>query len=213
MHIDACTALIHDLHAQTSSRFSLLLLLFAGNLPAGVCFVQCLLRALTVQVRQQAVVRPDTPVVSNARSLTVYCWSSSLWEVLTSSILFFMRCGAPAAHDVSNSGQDHSAYLGTPSICACRTCGRAHVALAKAFLAGPGKSASFQVRTILAKSTRRSRSLFRYAGLFTCRRRMMSWCRNSAFSAISSDFPLSRSASMPGTREVVGGLIHRETRS
>jgi hypothetical protein len=42
---------------------------------------------------------------------------------------------------------------------------------------------------------------------------MMSCCRKSAFSAISSDFPLPGSASAPSTSEVVGGLIHRETRS
>ena len=31
---------------------------------------------------------------------------------------------------------------------------------------------------------------FPYIGRLICRRRMISWCRRSAFSAISSDFPL-----------------------
>src|SRR5947209_14307161 len=46
-----------------------------------------------------------------------------------------------------------------------------------------------------------------------CRRKMISWCRNNAFSAISSDFPLVLSASVPSPRQVVGGLIQRENRS
>ena len=75
------------------------------------------------------------------------------------------------------------------------------------------KRASFQVRTIRARSTRSNRSVFRYIGRLICRRRISSWCRKSAFSAISSDFPLVRSASVPSTREVVGGLIQRGKRS
>jgi hypothetical protein len=39
---------------------------------------------------------------------------------------------------------------------------------------------------------------------------MISWYRNRAFSAISSDFPLVMSASVPSTREVVDGLIQRK---
>src|SRR5690242_18661201 len=42
---------------------------------------------------------------------------------------------------------------------------------------------------------------------------MISWCRNRAFSARSSDFPLVMSASMPSTREVVDGLSQREKHS
>jgi hypothetical protein len=45
------------------------------------------------------------------------------------------------------------------------------------------KSVCFQARTVLAKSTRRMRSFFVHAGRFTCRLRMMSCCRKSAFSA------------------------------
>jgi hypothetical protein len=51
------------------------------------------------------------------------------------------------------------------------------------------KSACFQVRTIPARTTRSSRSTLRYVGRLICRRRILSWCRKSAFSAISSDFP------------------------
>ena len=39
---------------------------------------------------------------------------------------------------------------------------------------------------------------------------MISWCRNRAFSASSSDFPLVMSASVLNTREVVDGLSQRE---
>ena len=75
------------------------------------------------------------------------------------------------------------------------------------------KSACFQVRTILARNTRSTRSVFWYTGRLICRRKMISWCRNSAFSASSSALPLVRSANIPSTREVVSGLIQRETRS
>jgi len=74
------------------------------------------------------------------------------------------------------------------------------------------KSACFQVRTILASCTRRSRSVFLYTGRLTCRRRMISCCRKSAFSAISSDFPLRRSVSVPSTMEVSGGLTQYRKR-
>ena len=40
-----------------------------------------------------------------------------------------------------------------------------------------------------------------------------SWCRKSAFSASSSDFPLARSVSVPSKSEVVGGLIQRKNRA
>ena len=75
------------------------------------------------------------------------------------------------------------------------------------------KSACFQVRTIPARTTRSSRSTFRYVGRLICRRRILSWCRKSAFSAMSSDFPLARSTSVSSRREVVGGLVQRSTRS
>src|SRR5258708_35085234 len=72
-----------------------------------------------------------------------------------------------------------------------------------------GKSACFQVRTILAKNTRRSQSVFLYTGRLICRRKMMSCCRNSAFSASRSALLLVTSANVPSTREVDGGFIHR----
>ncbi|HEX6483308.1 MAG TPA: hypothetical protein VF043_31065 [Ktedonobacteraceae bacterium] len=50
-------------------------------------------------------------------------------------------------------------------------------------------------------------------GRFTCRRRMISWCRNNAFSATSSALPLVKSASVLRTKEVVSGLIHHNIRS
>jgi hypothetical protein len=46
-----------------------------------------------------------------------------------------------------------------------------------------------------------------------CRRKMMSCCRNSAFSASSSALPPVKSANVPSTREAVSGLIQRETHS
>ena len=72
------------------------------------------------------------------------------------------------------------------------------------------KRACFQVRTILASSTKRSRSVFRETGRLTCRRKIISCCRNSAFSANSSALPLVRSANVPRTREAVDGLSHRK---
>ncbi len=71
------------------------------------------------------------------------------------------------------------------------------------------KSACFQVRSILARSTKRNLSVFLQGGRLACRRRMMSCCRNNAFSTTSSDFPLGRSATVPSTREVEQGFIQR----
>ena len=70
------------------------------------------------------------------------------------------------------------------------------------------KSACFQVRTILASRTRSIRSARVHAGRFTCRRRMMSCWRRSAFSATSSDFLLVRSVNVPKMRELVAGFVH-----
>src|SRR5947209_16613270 len=39
--------------------------------------------------------------VSTARCSTVLCWSSSLQDLASVSIPFFIRSGAPTAHDVS----------------------------------------------------------------------------------------------------------------
>jgi hypothetical protein len=75
----------------------------------------------------------------------------------------------------------------------------------------PIKSACFQVRTILARKTRSTRSVFWETGRLIRRRKMINWCRNEAFSASSSAFLLVRSATVPSTRKVVGGLIHRAT--
>jgi hypothetical protein len=70
------------------------------------------------------------------------------------------------------------------------------------------KSACFQARTMLARSTRSTRSVFRETGRLICRRRMISWCRTSAFSPKSSALPHVRSVSVPRKREGGGGLIH-----
>src|SRR5947209_9075402 len=72
------------------------------------------------------------------------------------------------------------------------------------------KSVCFHVRTILARTTRSNLSLFRETGRLTCRRKIISCCRNSAFSANSSALPLVRSANVPRTREAVDGLSHRK---
>ena len=39
--------------------------------------------------------------VSFTRSDAVLCWSSFLWHVVPSILLFFIRSGTPTAHDVS----------------------------------------------------------------------------------------------------------------
>jgi len=69
------------------------------------------------------------------------------------------------------------------------------------------RSVCFHARTPLAQSTRRMRSVFVHAGRFTCRLRMMSCCRKSAFSAMSSDLLLARSASVPRSKEEVRGVV------
>ena len=68
-------------------------------------------------------------------------------------------------------------------------------------------SACFQVRTILARSTRSMRSLLVQAGRFTCRRRISSCWRRNAFSATSSELFLVRSVRVPSSSKVVSGLV------
>jgi len=74
------------------------------------------------------------------------------------------------------------------------------------------KSACFHVRTILARRTRSNRSAFVHAGRFTCRFSMMSCWRKRAFSAISSGLLLPRSAMVPSSNKVFGGLVQRTKR-
>jgi hypothetical protein len=72
------------------------------------------------------------------------------------------------------------------------------------------KSASCPVRTILARS---SRSVCRETAGLISRRRMSRRCRNRAFAASSAALPLGIAASVASKREVVGGLMQRETRA
>jgi hypothetical protein len=51
--------------------------------------------------------------------------------------------------------------------------------------------------------------VFVHAGRFTCRLRMMSWCRKRAFSVTSSDLLLLRSARVWSGKEEVSGLVQR----
>ena len=71
------------------------------------------------------------------------------------------------------------------------------------------KSACFHVRIILARNNKRNLSVFLQAGRLTCRCRMMSCCRNNAFSTSSSDLPLARSVIVPSRREVERGFIQQ----
>src|SRR5258708_34192624 len=66
------------------------------------------------------------------------------------------------------------------------------------------KSACFQVRTVLARSTRSIRSVLVQAGRFTCRRRMRNCCRSSEFSATSSDLLLGRPTPVPKYERGIG---------
>jgi hypothetical protein len=61
-----------------------------------------------------------------------------------------------------------------------------------------------------AARNKRNRTDFLHAGRLTCRRRMMSCWRRSAFSATRSDFSLARSASVPSSKEVFSGLVQRK---
>jgi len=70
------------------------------------------------------------------------------------------------------------------------------------------KSACLHVRTTLAKSTRRMRSVFVHVGRFTCRWRMISCCRKRAFSAMSPGLLRARSASVCSGIEEVSGVVH-----
>jgi hypothetical protein len=71
------------------------------------------------------------------------------------------------------------------------------------------KSACFQVRSILARNDERNLSVFLQTGRLTCRCRIVSCCRNNAFSTSSSDFPLVRSVIAPCRREMERGFIQR----
>ncbi len=57
------------------------------------------------------------------------------------------------------------------------------------------------------------RSVLMLDGRFTCRLRMMSWCRKSAFSATSSDLLRPSSASVCSGKEEVSGLVQRVKRA
>jgi hypothetical protein len=74
------------------------------------------------------------------------------------------------------------------------------------------EGACFHVRTNLASKTRSIRSALRYAGRLTCRLSMMSCWRKRAFSAMSSDLLLPRSAMVPSSNEGVSGLVQRTKR-
>ena len=109
MYINTCTPLIHDLHVPLSFQLEILSPLLFSRAPFQVvsAFVQYLLRALTHAGAGEATWsgssrHPST--VSNTRFYIVYRWSSSS-EILPLRVyLFFMRSGAPTAHDVSYSG-------------------------------------------------------------------------------------------------------------
>jgi hypothetical protein len=77
---------------------------------------------------------------------------------------------------------------------------------AAGFLAGQGKAFASKPEQSGLGSTRKMRSVIVHTGRFTCRLRMMSCCRRSAFSAMSSDLLLARSASAPTGKEEVSGL-------
>ena len=68
------------------------------------------------------------------------------------------------------------------------------------------------VRTSLASRTRRRRSALVNVGCFTCRWRMISWCRKRAISAISSDLLRPRSVRVASGNEVPSGLVQRAKR-
>jgi hypothetical protein len=89
------------------------------------------------------------------------------------------------------------------------TRGRAHDASLRKVSGCTMKSACFQVRTILARNTKRNRSECLHAGRLTCRRRMMSCWRSNAFATRSSDFPLARSAIIPSRRGAECGFVQR----
>jgi len=122
-------------------------------------------------------------------------------------------CLPPSPWSSWSSQARASTFSRAPVIYASRTHRSVHDASARSVSGWTRKMACFQARTILAKSTRRSRSLRWQTGRLICRRKMFSWCRNKAFSASSSALPLVRSASAPSAREVVRGLIQHAIRS
>ena len=67
--------------------------------------------------------------------------------------------------------------------------------------------ACFQVRTNLTNRTRRRRSVLLIDGRFTCRLRMMSWWRRSAFSAMSADLLRPRLVRVESGKEEMCGLV------
>lgn len=69
------------------------------------------------------------------------------------------------------------------------------------------KRTCFHIRTILASSTRSIRLVLVHTGRFTCRRRIISCCRRSAFSATWLLLLLARSVSVPSTSEVLQGFV------
>ena len=84
--------------------------LSAAPSKAGVCSCTVSSSCSCVRLspfRQQGVVRPDTSVqFQKHASFAVLCWSSFLWNVATSILPFFIRSGAPTAHDVSNRSEN-----------------------------------------------------------------------------------------------------------
>jgi len=69
------------------------------------------------------------------------------------------------------------------------------------------KRACFHVWTARVSSTSTIRSALVHAGRLTCLRRMISCCRNSAFSATNCDLLLKRSVTVPSMRGVLSGLV------
>jgi hypothetical protein len=67
--------------------------------------------------------------------------------------------------------------------------------------------------SVVAKSTRKMRSLFVHTGRFTCRLSMIRCCRQRACSAMSSDLLRPRSAKVPSGNEELSGLVQRTQRA
>jgi hypothetical protein len=98
------------------------------------------------------------------------------------------------------------------SSCTSEWFARAYDANAAMYLVERVMCVCSHARTALAKRTSRMRSVFLHAGRFTCRLRMKSCCRKSAFSAMSSDLLLPRSAMVPRSTEGVNSFVHRTKR-
>ena len=99
-----------------------------------------------------------------------------------------------------------------PWTCASRPGGRAPDGSRSRVSGCTIRRACCQVRTSLAKSTRSTRSIFVQAGRFTCRWRMISCWRKRAFSAMSSELLLPKSASVPSRKDDMSGLVQRVKR-